>query len=640
MLQYSERGAERTGELDRTEVGTSDDNRDVVAGRDQVEIDGLLDEHTGHGLVHVADEVEVNVEGPLRMHAHLEDNIIMARVMRDEFAGGTFVTAAMSDDMAAGLGLRCTAPLDVWVHGLVGMEERPGTCTADGASCSNLPARSTNASTIRARHAGTVVTTMKTGFRPLMKVALGVRNLIPGGGGGGGGASASPPAAPPAPGGGGGGEAAGAVTLTAVESGGAIGRVAAGGDDTDEIVSVVRTVESASDTEEVESLQHPASTADNLDELATVEIEGTGYQQVAEIYEQPVPPSAVPDPGGDELSAPVNQGESLRESQDLGGTGAHQLADIDDPHPLAPEQPGANPSAGSDSAAQGTAASRREPPPLDLTEPGTEGYDFRNAYGSLHERNQFYRQEMNLRGNMFTRESLAEIDARAFELFTDLDGSTGEISYDDFGLRTSSIYDNLEKMAGDAEMTGRLDNLADMDPEGVDEVQHASAANDGGSSGSPAARSDGTGGEDANPTGTVPEPGDSTTTPGRGDRTGTGPSGITPGTTDPVSTGAPRNAPGTDPTPGGASAADAGEGAAATRSDLYGEPVSFEGHSLEGAPRSHNPKELAQSLDGADIPVEDLPRVEPDAAEPRGNPFSRTPMADPFPTPTGTCTIG
>ena len=75
-----ERGAQRTGELDRTEVGVSDDNRDVVAGRDEVEIDGML-EHTGHGLVHVANEVEMNVGGRLHMHAHLEDNIIMgARV--------------------------------------------------------------------------------------------------------------------------------------------------------------------------------------------------------------------------------------------------------------------------------------------------------------------------------------------------------------------------------------------------------------------------------------------------------------------------------------------------------------------------------------------------------------------------------
>ena len=313
MLQYCERGAQRTGELDRTEVGLSDDNRDVVAGRDQVEIDGMLEEHTGHGLVHVADDVEMNVGGSLRMHAHLEDNIIMAGVMRDEFAGGTFVTAAMSDDMAAGLGLRCTAPLDVWVHGLVGMEERPGTCAADGILlelAGTLYEREYGPSAhvaLVARHQGTVVTTMKTGFRPLMKTALGVRNLIPGGGGGGGGASASPPAAPPAPGG---GEAAGAATLTAAESGGALGRGAAGSDDTDEIVSVVRTMETASDTAEVEDLQHPASTADNLDDLARVEAEGTGYQQVADIYEQPVPPApdqaaADPSPGAGSAAAGV-----------------------------------------------------------------------------------------------------------------------------------------------------------------------------------------------------------------------------------------------------------------------------------------------------------------------------------------------
>ena len=63
MRHYAERGARRTGTLDRTEIGLSDENRDVVAGRDAVEVDGMLDEHTGHGLVHVADEVEVNVGG-------------------------------------------------------------------------------------------------------------------------------------------------------------------------------------------------------------------------------------------------------------------------------------------------------------------------------------------------------------------------------------------------------------------------------------------------------------------------------------------------------------------------------------------------------------------------------------------------
>ena len=417
MLLYSERGAQRNGELDRTEVGVSDDNRDVVAGRDHVEIDGMLEEHTGHGLVHVADDVEMNVGGSLRMHAHLEDNIIMAGVMRDEFAGGTFVTAAMSDDMAAGLGLRCTAPLDVWVHGLVGMEERPGTCAADGLLfelAGTIYEREYGPSAhvaLVARQQGTVVTTMKTGFRPLMKVALGVRNLIPGGGGGGGGADASPPAAPPAPAGG----EAGAATLTAAESGGALGRGAAGGDDTDEIVSIARTMESASDTDDVENLQHPASTADNLDDLARVDVEGEGYQQVAEIYEQPLPASAAPEPD-------------------------------------------AAPGSGSDSAAAGSGY--KKAPELNLTEPGAEGYEFQNAYGPLRDQVEHYRADSNWRGNMAIREYLQGIDAKATELFEELGGDAAAIAGDNRGYKTTNIYAAMEQMASQAEAAENLEELA------------------------------------------------------------------------------------------------------------------------------------------------------------------------------------
>ena len=426
MLQYAERGAQRTGKVDRTEVGLSDDNRDVVAGRDEVAVDGMLDEHTGHGLAVIADEVEVNVGGPLTMHAHLEDNIIMAGVMRDEFAGGTLVSAAMSDDMAAGLGLRCTAPLDLWAHGLVGMEERPGTCAADGLLfelAGTLYEREYGPSAhvaAVARLQGTVATTMKTGFRPLMKVALGVRNLIPGGGGGGGSADASPPAAPPTPAG---GEAAGA-TLSAAESGGALGRGAAGVDDTDEIASVVRTVESASEGAEVEELQHPVSTADNLDDLARVDVEGAGPQQVAEIYEQPVPPAAAsaaePEP------APIRTGPP-------------------------------------------TATSTRPPPPLELTEPGAEGYDFGQAYGSLRDRHHFYRRDLNLRGNMMMGDALAEIDAKAIELFESLGGSLDDVT-GDYRSRTTGIVNALEQMAEQADATGDLGRAADVRG-AIDEIE-------------------------------------------------------------------------------------------------------------------------------------------------------------------------
>ena len=70
--------------------------------------------------------------------------------------------------------------------------------------------------------------------------------------------------------------------------------------------------------------------------------------------------------------------------------------------------------------------------------------------------------------------------------------------------------------------------------------------------------------------------------------------------------------PVTEATPDGDSACDSGEGnaAAGPRSDLYKEPVPFQGRSLEGAPPSGDPTELARSLE-AEIPIEDLLPIEP-----------------------------
>ena len=68
--------------------------------------------------------------------------------------------------------------------------------------------------------------------------------------------------------------------------------------------------------------------------------------------------------------------------------------------------------------------------------------------------------------------------------------------------------------------------------------------------------------------------------------------------------------------PGHAPASDAGEDASTSpRSDLYKEPVPFQGRSLEGAPAGEDSKELARSLD-AEIPVEDLLPIEPCPDEP------------------------
>ena len=81
----------------------------------------------------------------------------------------------------------------------------------------------------------------------------------------------------------------------------------------------------------------------------------------------------------------------------------------------------------------------------------------------------------------------------------------------------------------------------------------------------------------------------------------------------------PRSTPDSpEPVPTGATPSEAPERTAAAGSHLYAEPVSFEGRSLKGAPRSGDPKELAQPLDDAEIPVEDLLRVEPGPSGPHG----------------------
>ena len=172
-------------------------------------------------------------------------------------------------------------------------------------------------------------------------------------------------------------------------------------------------MESASDADDVENLQHPASTADNLDDLARVEVEEAGYQQVADIYEQPIPASAAPEPD----AGPV---------------------------------PGA-----------GSAANDRAPP-LYQTEPGAEGYDFGQAYGSLHDRNQFYRADSNWRGNIYMREYLSELDAQAAELLTNLGGSTDGIAGDSYGHRTANIYATMQTMLDEAAQAGRLDDVVEI----------------------------------------------------------------------------------------------------------------------------------------------------------------------------------
>ena len=102
-----------------------------------------------------------------------------------------------------------TTPLDLWVHGLMGVEERIGTCIADavllelGATHYEREYGPGGHAAGLAVYAGSLYQSSRSTFRPLMRVSCGVRNLIAGGDGGGGGGDAgagdAPDASPPAP---------------------------------------------------------------------------------------------------------------------------------------------------------------------------------------------------------------------------------------------------------------------------------------------------------------------------------------------------------------------------------------------------------------------------------------------------------
>ena len=199
----------RRGVSERIEAGRSHTNADLVAGRDRVRVHGSLHEHTGHGLAEQGAHLHTTVGGKLDVHAGNEDTVLLAGHMRDIWDGGTAIVAAMTDDTAAGGGIRVTTPLDLWVHGLMGVEERIGTCTADAVLTESSATHyereygpGVHAAGL-AVYTGSLYQSSRSTFRPLMRVSSGVRNLIAGGdgaGAGGGsdaGAGGAPGASPP-----------------------------------------------------------------------------------------------------------------------------------------------------------------------------------------------------------------------------------------------------------------------------------------------------------------------------------------------------------------------------------------------------------------------------------------------------------
>ena len=193
----------RRGESDRLEVG-SGPVQDIVSGTEHTRIGGTLSEHTGGNLSAQASRMETTVEGKLTQHFK-SNTTLLGGAMTEVYTGGVFIGAGMSDDLIIGGGVRVTAPADLWLCGLIGMEEKVGSACADGALLElyRLAFEREYATGVHAAGAavfsGTVHATLATGFRQLFKVARGVRDLTPGGNAEGGDAPAPPAAPPPAP---------------------------------------------------------------------------------------------------------------------------------------------------------------------------------------------------------------------------------------------------------------------------------------------------------------------------------------------------------------------------------------------------------------------------------------------------------
>lgn len=262
----------RRGELDELHAGNVERFEDAVYGEEKVTVGGELTESVGQGSTLAADTLGFTVNGRLSISAigwpenrlSGEDAVLLGGAMTETWTGGALIAAAMSDDLIVGGGVRITAPLDVFVNNLTGIQERPGSGAADvvfrelyGTLFEREYGPGTHSASV-ASFTGTVYQTQRAGFRPLMKTALGVRNLIPGGAPGVA-PEPSPPAPPAAP------PSAGAGTMVAANVGAGVANTARGAEN---LQDMGRVTGAAEDMQSAADLHHAADTADTLDELA------------------------------------------------------------------------------------------------------------------------------------------------------------------------------------------------------------------------------------------------------------------------------------------------------------------------------------------------------------------------------------
>ena len=274
MNSFTAGNSIRRGELEAVEIGSTS-TADTVSGTETATISGTLRDLTGRDLTQSARRMQTTIGGRMTVRSSYEDTILLGGTMTDTWVGATMIGAVMSDDLCGGVGARVTLPCDMWLNYLTGMEERPGTAAADGLfveAYGTLFEREYGPSVYAVGTGtwnGTNFVTTKAGFRPLMRVALGVRNLIPGAGAAAG--EPAPPTVPPAPGAG--VAAGGAVAGGVVMAGAGLGRgVANAALSADSMVDMFRGAEAAADVAGMQNaadLRHAADTATQLDDLRT-----------------------------------------------------------------------------------------------------------------------------------------------------------------------------------------------------------------------------------------------------------------------------------------------------------------------------------------------------------------------------------
>lgn len=178
--------AVRMGERDQLKIG-SGGMIDYVLGGENTRVTGNYSE-SFPTFTHRCNQIDTLVDGKMSLRT-TQDNVILGGVLTQHNVGATLITSGMSDALMAGAGIRITVPSDIWLAGLIGLEEKMGTACADGAlveiSVTHFEREYLTAlySIGACTRTGSVYVTLKTGAFSLLKVSANIRTLTAGSGG-------------------------------------------------------------------------------------------------------------------------------------------------------------------------------------------------------------------------------------------------------------------------------------------------------------------------------------------------------------------------------------------------------------------------------------------------------------------------